>query len=1591
MSGNVISGGLTQPVNTLGAPVSTTPNRVEGKFTAARDAYQLAKLLDPTIGALEEWLASLAAAPVEMQVAGGYVQWRLEGELVWMNLFALSDVQTPTDAAADLGGEAPSDGVVPTQAAVKAYVDALTYEDVGAQPAGSYATLDGGGKVPASQLPSYVDDVLEFADVAHFPNPGTVGVIYIAIDVNKTYRWGGSAYFEISASPGSTDAVPEGSINLYFTSGRASAAAPVQSVNGYTGTFSLTYTDVGAAPASHAHDDRYYTETEADILLSGKVPTARTVNGYALSSNVTLTAADVGADVSGAAAAVQQDLDTAKALTYIHLTSGIVSGGVLSINADPTKFNVSAGTGYVVDFWTTPGSPVLTKVTWGAFTAQASSYLTSDISTTVMIKADGTLRMVTSAPSRDDYTRYIVLGKLLHPNLTSITGVSQYQHSISGSVGNAMDLMHFMGTLADGIAFTANGANLLLTRSAGRLLRIGGNYTADKSAPNITPIAAQTTASFFYRYRNGSGGFRIDTPAITAFNPSAFDDGSGTLATLQNSKYANHRIYIFTSGNVYVVPGQTEYNSLNAAVAAIATESFAVDPQLADANLRCVISCRGGTTSLQSADVRFTQGGIMGVLGGAAGGGGTTSPGGSTYDIQFNNDGVFGGAAITGLVKAQGSSGAPIAATPDVDYATPASVAALAGQVTDVSVGSVLNSAAAQTTLADADKFTFIKSVGSVLSSVTWANIKAALNSFYVHLTGGQTIQSATATTTTLTLKAAASHNGSYPLLLLTDSAGTSVASIGHTGLITGSAATTNEFRLGNRPFATQAPNALTFGSDTYWTTINYGNASTTNQIFQYGNVGIGATPQAKLHVQGNTVNQAGVAQVVVVGLTSSNVGPVTDGFGFGIAGQLEAADGVLYGAGQISCLWQNATSKLSAWSWTTRAGAEMRWTDTGLGLGTINPGAKLHVQSTSQSTKGLIVQGAASQLSNLIEAQNSGGTTLFYVSATGATSALSNVTGDGSAASPAYSFASSTGTGAYLSAANVWGVATGGVSRFLVYNGAIESMGAVRGLGTLALPTFCGSNDTNTGLWMSGLDVWQLVNGGAATVTGTTTGTTFTGDITVNGTSSRMPNQLATYADSVITRQLIREEIFRMLMWSRLDWRRLAGTGVTTTGTGATGGSAYGGTTASSGTSVNSRVISTFESGMSAQAGSGGSWAIPTKFAYAGNMWSLLISGTVNATNIVSGSNQFTANINAAYVYSRVWSPYFPSGTYITAISGTTITVSQNATGTMAAASSLTYCLMGVNRFFAATAPIGATLSSRYCYETPQCEFVASTAAGWNAGQTSLVVGPHVSQNCNWSSGATSITMTASNSAVVAGMHVSGGANIPAGTTVVSVSGTTINLSTTTTGTGSSYPVCFFSPTVVGMALSLTDLDPTTTVATVTNNRTDGLFSMTISGPLPLNYASGMEIGFRNLNTSASYNNNGIGFEFRPDPLDGILKLRIVAVRAGVLYFSSYAQFPEGAQSGWQNYIQWILDYDGNTNTARLFASRQATSSSIPTLQTAPIATLVVPGGIHGRTSGLQVGLQSCCSNLLPQTSATVNSIGTHGIDYFPDRTYPY
>lgn len=125
--------------------------------------------------------------------------------------------------------------------------------------AGGVATLDGSGFVPASQLPSYVDDVIEAANFAALPGTGSTGKIYTTLDNGKIFRWSGSAYVEISASPGSTDSVTEGATNLYYTTTRANSAIDARVVKAFVDALGINATHLGSQLPAYYLDYANFT------------------------------------------------------------------------------------------------------------------------------------------------------------------------------------------------------------------------------------------------------------------------------------------------------------------------------------------------------------------------------------------------------------------------------------------------------------------------------------------------------------------------------------------------------------------------------------------------------------------------------------------------------------------------------------------------------------------------------------------------------------------------------------------------------------------------------------------------------------------------------------------------------------------------------------------------------------------------------------------------------------------------------------------------------------------------------------------------------------------------------------------------------------------------------------------------------------------------------------------------------------------------------------------------------------------------------------------------------------------------------------
>lgn len=119
------------------------------------------------------------------------------------------------------------------------------------------------GKVPSSQLPSFVDDVLEYATVSKFPTTGESGKIYVATSTNKTYRWSGSAYVEVAGGialgeTASTAYRGDRGKTAYDHSQNGTVHVTAAQKTAWDGKAAGDHThtpaSIGAAPAEHSHD-----------------------------------------------------------------------------------------------------------------------------------------------------------------------------------------------------------------------------------------------------------------------------------------------------------------------------------------------------------------------------------------------------------------------------------------------------------------------------------------------------------------------------------------------------------------------------------------------------------------------------------------------------------------------------------------------------------------------------------------------------------------------------------------------------------------------------------------------------------------------------------------------------------------------------------------------------------------------------------------------------------------------------------------------------------------------------------------------------------------------------------------------------------------------------------------------------------------------------------------------------------------------------------------------------------------------------------------------------------------------------------------
>lgn len=313
-----------------------------------------------------------------------------------------------------------------------------------------------------------------------------------------------------------------------------------------------------------------------------------------------------------------------------NLYTGLLYGGLLT-SGSSTTFNISAGEGLVVDLnalTTREPHPTMTRVTWNAFTSQSLTYRTTHIQTYIGIDRYGQIVQQTDPFTYDQYNDTILLGTVLHQNLSTINAKISYPNVAYGYKQRTFDFVKSFGPLKLSGLNIITSSSLGLTVSSGEAFADGRNYEVDPNHPSHI-VDSGTTVSKIFRYYQSGSSFVQDTNGGIGYpgiDPSQYNPGgSGSLASVGNNEFSVHRVFWYPNSatkGIVVYYGTAKYDTLIEAVANYTSEFFIETPntQQNAVYLGAIIIKGNGTFNANG--YRIIPSGLFRSIAGSGGGGG---------------------------------------------------------------------------------------------------------------------------------------------------------------------------------------------------------------------------------------------------------------------------------------------------------------------------------------------------------------------------------------------------------------------------------------------------------------------------------------------------------------------------------------------------------------------------------------------------------------------------------------------------------------------------------------------------------------------------------------------------------------------------------------------------------------------------------------------------------------------------------------------------------------------------------------------------------------------------------------------------------
>lgn len=263
-------------------------------------------------------------------------------------------------------------------------------------------------------------------------------------------------------------------------------------------------------------------------------------------------------------------------ITNLSSHTGVMSGMVLSINVDDTRFDVSSGTAIKVDR-TDPTNVIVTSLDFSAIDGQLDTNLGATFSHVFIDPTTGIATTETNPPdSLSDLNDKIYVGTLVHSGGVIFVVLNNPIIAYGSSFTELAEIVLGGGVRVSGGLLSANGANLQLDITAGIFEQYGRGNQFNTNNPNTSEIAAQTPApvgNFVKAYIEAGGDLNLDLSTNT-LDPTQFnEDGDGTLMTVSPNNFTVIRIFYAVSpggtSRIVCYYGTEEFSTAAAASQAI--------------------------------------------------------------------------------------------------------------------------------------------------------------------------------------------------------------------------------------------------------------------------------------------------------------------------------------------------------------------------------------------------------------------------------------------------------------------------------------------------------------------------------------------------------------------------------------------------------------------------------------------------------------------------------------------------------------------------------------------------------------------------------------------------------------------------------------------------------------------------------------------------------------------------------------------------------------------------------------------------------------------------------------------------------------